>query len=62
LGGWSAEHRTKRYADAVKDFDAAIELDSKRADWYDDRARAYADWGKFDKAIVDFTAAIELSP
>ncbi|MFW6105173.1 MAG: tetratricopeptide repeat protein [Chloroflexota bacterium] len=47
---------------AIADLDRALELDSTNADDYTFRAMAHAKLGDCDKAIPDYTEAIELAP
>ncbi len=52
----------KRYAEAIKDFDAAIRLEPENTDLYHWRGCAYAQSDQCDKAIADFTKVIEHDP
>jgi tetratricopeptide (TPR) repeat protein len=50
------------YAEAIKDFNKAIELNPEDANAYFNRGGAYRDTGNYGQAVKDFTRAIELSP
>ena len=49
----------KRYADAIHDLDAAIQLDPEQTDLYHWRGCAYAEINQCEKAIADFTQVID---
>lgn len=52
----------EKYEEAVVEFTAAIDIDSKQSDTYLGRAEVYAHLGKKEKAIEDFQHAIDLRP
>lgn len=52
----------KRYAEAIRDLDAAIRLDPENADLYHWRGCAYAQSDQCDKAVADFTQVIDRDP
>src|SRR5262249_62163732 len=53
----------RRSADALADLATAIELDPKRADAWNQRGLIYCDHlAPFDKAVADFSQAIQLQP
>jgi tetratricopeptide (TPR) repeat protein len=52
----------KRYALAVKDFDKAIELDSRAVDAYCNRGSANYQLGKSDLAIKDYNEGLKIDP
>jgi tetratricopeptide (TPR) repeat protein len=53
----------RRSVDALTDINMAIELDPKRADIWNHRGVIYYDHlAQFDKAIADYTKAVELDP
>ena len=47
---------------AIVDFNQAIELDPKLADFYNNRGTIYRKMGALDQAIEDFNQAIKLKP
>jgi tetratricopeptide (TPR) repeat protein len=49
-----------RYAEALADFDRAIELDEKYAQAIAKRGETYRQMGRYAEALADFTRAIEL--
>ena len=49
----------KRYADAIRDLDAAIRLSPDHTELYHWRGCAYAESNEFEKAVADFTQVIE---
>ncbi len=52
----------KKYEDAVRDFNAAIQLDPMNDDLYVRRARANERLGRLDDALVDLRFAYDLKP
>lgn len=52
-------YETKRYAEAIKDYDKVIKADPKSAGTYNDRALAESALGDSNSAIIDFNSAIE---
>ena len=50
----------KNYAEAIKDFDLALQKDKNHAPSYCDKARAEAEIGKKDEALKNFEQAIKL--
>ncbi|MEI7905358.1 MAG: tetratricopeptide repeat protein [Candidatus Firestonebacteria bacterium] len=48
------------YGDAIVDFTAAIALDSKKAEYYNNRGIVYTNTGQFEKARIDFGKALLL--
>jgi len=50
------------YAQAIKDYDKAIELDPRDAVAYDNRGYAYGHLGNYAQAIKDYDKAVELNP
>jgi tetratricopeptide (TPR) repeat protein/serine/threonine protein kinase len=62
---WSrarALDRLNRHAEAMKDWDWAIELDPKDVIAWCNRGVAYSKLGQWDKAVADYSQAIELEP
>jgi tetratricopeptide (TPR) repeat protein len=51
-----------RLAEAIADDTAAIGLDPRRSELFDERGRAYAKGGDLDRAIADFEEALRLDP
>jgi tetratricopeptide (TPR) repeat protein len=51
-----------RFDDAIRDFNAALQLNPDIPEAYADRGNAYQRKGETDKAIIDFNKAIELDP
>jgi tetratricopeptide (TPR) repeat protein len=51
-----------RFDNAIRDFDAALQLDPKLPEAYAYRGTAYERKGETDKAIVDFNKAADLDP
>jgi len=54
--------RIKEYADAIADFDAAIQLDGAKASAYVARAVAYKGMGKIDEALTSLDWASTVEP
>ncbi|MFA6562747.1 MAG: tetratricopeptide repeat protein [Verrucomicrobiia bacterium] len=54
--------RLRQYAQAISDYNKAIELNPKNAEAYDNRGVTYAKSGLFTQAISDFNKAIDLNP
>jgi tetratricopeptide (TPR) repeat protein len=50
------------FADAVRCFTEAIDLDPQNPLYYKLRGTAYYHWGEYDKAVADQTEAIRLDP
>jgi tetratricopeptide (TPR) repeat protein len=50
------------YAQAISDFDRAIEINPKYADAYNGRGVAYGERGNYRQAISDFDRTIEIDP
>jgi Tfp pilus assembly protein PilF len=50
------------YDRAISDYDQAIRLDPKQAEFYDNRGEAYVAKGDYDRAIADLDHAIRLKP
>lgn len=50
------------YVRAIADFEAAIKLDPKMFDAYDDRGNVYYVKRDYDRAIADYSVAIKLNP
>lgn len=50
------------FAEAIRNFSGAIQLDPQNAEYYDGRARAYDYQGNTAFAIADFNRAIQLDP
>ena len=50
------------HAEAIAELSSAIGLDSKNSDAYFWRSKAYAEQGKFKRAISDMASGIELAP
>ena len=50
------------YVHAMADFEAAIKLDPKMFDAYDDRGNIYYAKRDYDRAIADYSVAIKLNP
>lgn len=57
-----ARYEKGDYAEAIKDYTKAIELNPRYADAHYNRGIAYDDKGEYDRAIKDYTKAIELNP
>lgn len=53
---------TEQYAQAVESYSAAIDMQPKTAQFYNERGCAYDGLGEFSKALSDFDKAIELDP
>jgi tetratricopeptide (TPR) repeat protein len=51
-----------KYAEAIKEFDAAIKKQSDDFESYTDRGRAQAALGKHDLAIADYSQAVKFNP
>ena len=51
-----------QYDRAIADYDTAIKLNPKDADFYFNRGTSYDDKGQFDRAIADYDTAIKLNP
>jgi len=51
----------RRYQDAAADFESALRLKANPLTYYN-RGRLFSAWGKFDRALDDYTKAIELQP
>jgi tetratricopeptide (TPR) repeat protein len=51
-----------RSAEAIADFDKAIDLDPTYAEAYINRGAAYGKIGQFDRALADFNKGVELKP
>ena len=54
--------RKGKLEEALSNWDSAIELDSKKANWYQFRARTYAAFSRFEEALEDCNRALGLSP
>ena len=52
----------KNYADAIKHYSAAIELDPKNHVLYSNRSAAYVSSGNIDEALKDGEKTVELNP
>jgi tetratricopeptide (TPR) repeat protein len=52
--------RAERYGDAIKKYDAALELDARCIDAYVARGAAYANQSKYLEAISDLRVALEI--
>ena len=50
------------YAEAIQNFDKAIQLDAEYAKAYNNRGNSYANLGQYQRAIEDFDKAIQLDP
>ncbi len=50
------------YDRAIADYDKAIALKPKYADFYNNRGIAYDKKGEYDRAIADYDKAIALNP
>ena len=50
------------FAQAIQDYDKAIELKPDAASFYNNRGRAYFDQGELVRAIQDYDQAIDLDP
>jgi tetratricopeptide (TPR) repeat protein len=62
---WNAEGDVffddeKNYAEAIRCYTEAIKLDPAGAEYYCDRGAAYGREKEYEKALIDFTKAIEL--
>jgi tetratricopeptide (TPR) repeat protein len=57
-----AYYNQQKYAQAIADYNKAIELDPNDADAYYNRGIAYADQQEYAQAIADYNKAIELDP
>lgn len=57
-----ARAAARRYADAIADFNTALETDPKNVSALNNRGAAWHKQKELDRAIKDFSAAIELSP
>ena len=53
-------HDTKQYAQAIESYSAAIDIQPKTAQFYNDRGCVYDSLGEYDRAISDLNKAIEL--
>jgi tetratricopeptide (TPR) repeat protein len=51
-----------KYDLAIADYDQAIRLDPKDADYYNDRGLAYYAKGDYDRAIADFQQVLRINP
>jgi tetratricopeptide (TPR) repeat protein/serine/threonine protein kinase len=58
----AANHKLRRYEQAVSDLSKAIELDPQHAPAWNNRGAIHHKLGQPDKAIADFSKAIELDP
>ena len=52
----------RKYDEAIKEFNAAIEANPKSAKAYLNRGTAYRALQKYDEAMADFAKAIEIAP
>ena len=57
-----AEMRLSLWADAVGDFDQALELAPNSPEALYNRGLAYSRQEVFDKALADYTQAVEVRP
>lgn len=57
-----ARHAHRDYEKAVADFTRSLEMDSRQAATYTNRANSLQALGQIDAAIADYTRAIELDP
>jgi tetratricopeptide (TPR) repeat protein len=57
-----AASRVGAYDIALADFDRAIELDGRRAQYFGSRARLYRWMGEYQRALADNDKAVELAP
>jgi tetratricopeptide (TPR) repeat protein len=48
--------------EAIRHFDAAIEMDPHYSEYYNDRGSTYLKIGRLQEALTDFLTAVELSP
>ncbi|MGP6220751.1 tetratricopeptide repeat protein [Caldiplasma sukawensis] len=51
-----------RYEEAIKEFNAAIELNPKDPDYHNNKGIALESLGRYEEAIKEYNAAIELNP